>query len=82
MTIGTRVFLAMVAATAVAAVVHAATPPKKGDGEKVICRVVPQIGSRLAEKRLCLTRDQWRQQKEIERQDLDKMRIRTGPDGG
>jgi Spy/CpxP family protein refolding chaperone len=82
MSAGSRVFFAFVAATAAAAVVHAAAPAKKADGNKVICRVVQEIGSRLAEKRVCLTREQWQQQKEIERQNLDKIRIRTGPDGG
>ncbi|MBV9931548.1 MAG: hypothetical protein JO013_11470 [Alphaproteobacteria bacterium] len=71
-----------VAATSAATSTADAAPAKKADGDKVICRTVPDIGSRLAEKRVCLTREQWRQQKDIERQNLDKIRIRTGPDGG
>ena len=69
-------------AVAAAAPLVASGTAKKPDGEKVICREVPEIGSRLATKRVCLTRDQWRQQKDMQRQDLDKIRIRTGPDGG
>jgi hypothetical protein len=40
-----------------------------------------ETGSRLGSKRVCLTRDQWRQQKEAQRADLEKaQRIRTGQD--
>ena len=81
MPIGMRIFLGL-AVAASAASAAAAEPAKKADGDKVICRTVPDIGSRLAEKRVCLTRDQWRQQKDLERQNLDRIRIRTGPDGG
>jgi len=70
------------AVAAVAPAAAQAAPAKKADGDKVICRTVPEVGSRLAEKRVCLTREQWRQQKDIERQNLDRIRIRTGPDGG
>jgi hypothetical protein len=76
-----RILIGLAAVAAIAPAVSAA-PAKKADGDKVICRTVPEIGSRLAEKRVCLTREQWRQQKDIERQNLDKIRIRTGPDGG
>jgi hypothetical protein len=71
------------ASAAILAPAGAATPAKKQDGEKVICRTMDEIGSRLASKRVCLTRSQWRQQQEMERQNLDKeQRSRTGPDGG
>jgi hypothetical protein len=65
-----------------AAPAFAGAAPKKADGQKVICREVGEIGSRLATKRVCLTRDQWRMQKDMQQQDLDKIRIRTGPGGG
>lgn len=71
---------AALAAPAVAA--DAGASAKKPNGEKVICREMEQLGSRLATKRVCLTRDQWRQQAEMQRQDLDKnQRSRTGRDG-
>jgi Flp pilus assembly protein TadB len=61
----------------------AAMPAKKQDTEKVICRTIDELGSRLASKRVCLTRSQWRQQQEMQRQNLDKaQRSRTGPDIG
>jgi hypothetical protein len=53
----------------------------KADGDKVICRTVAEVGTRLGSKRTCLTRDQWREQKEAQRQNLEAaQRIRTGPD--
>jgi hypothetical protein len=68
---------AMLVSTAVAT-----TPVKKSDGTKVICRELGETGSRLASKRVCLTRDQWRDQAQTQRTDLDKaQRIRVGPDG-
>jgi hypothetical protein len=75
----------LVAAAAVSAMiaapVGASTPSKKSDGTKVICRTIDELGSRLASKRVCLTRDQWREQKDNERQNLEKaQRIRVGQD--
>jgi hypothetical protein len=73
---------AAICAGTLGAVVVAA-PAKKDGGDKVICREMGETGSRLGAKRVCLTRDQWRQQKEAQRTDLEKaQRIRVGPDGG
>jgi len=38
---------------------------------KVVCQVQRVIGSRLARKRICLTREQWREQERMQRQDLN-----------
>jgi hypothetical protein len=60
---------------------YARPAPDKDAAKKVICQTVEEIGSRLAAKRVCLTRDQWREQKNSQRQDLEKsQRIRSGPD--
>jgi len=58
-----------------------AADAKKNDSEKLICRTMDELGSRLASKRVCLTRTQWRQQEDMKREGLDKIRIRTGQDG-
>ena len=59
----------------------AADAGKKSDADKVICRTMDELGSRLASKRVCLTRSQWRQQQEAQRENVDRaQRIRTGPD--
>jgi hypothetical protein len=77
MLIGAACSAAMLVSPAVAT-----TPAKKNDGSKVICRELGETGSRLASKRVCLTREQWRDQAQMQRTDLDKaQRIRTGPDG-
>ena len=48
---------------------------------KVICQVQRELGSRLGAKRVCLTREQWRQQRQQQRQDLQRAQgSRTGPD--
>jgi hypothetical protein len=81
MTIATR-GAALLAAALLGSAVFAAIPVKKDDSNKMICRTMEETGSRLAGKRVCLTREQWRQQGEMRREDLDKaQRIRTGPDG-
>lgn len=68
---------------ALASAAFAAPKGKKADGDKVICRELGETGSRLATKRVCLTRDQWREQAQAQRTELDKaQKIRTGPDGG
>jgi hypothetical protein len=67
---------------AVASAAFAAPKTAKPNGDKVICRELGEIGSRLATKRVCLTRDQWREQAQAQRTDLDKaQKIRTGADG-
>lgn len=78
-------FVMLVGAACVAAAgltaANAATTSKKNDGDKVICRTIDELGSRLASKRVCLTRNQWREQQQMERQNLEKaQRIRSGPD--
>ncbi len=40
----------------------AANPPqKKDDSKKLICRTDDEIGTRVRKKRICLTREEWRQ---------------------
>ena len=40
------------------------------NGSKVVCQVQKVTGSRLNRKRVCLTRDQWREQEQMQRRDL------------
>jgi hypothetical protein len=79
------VMLTVAACVAAAAFGPAVAAPhdKKDAGDKVICRTMEEIGSRLSSKRVCLTRSQWRDQQATQRQNLEKaQRIRTGPDIG
>lgn len=51
-------------------------------GAEKVCRAVEETGSRLARKRICLTRDQWSEHKRVLQQEIEgAQRIRTGPDG-
>jgi hypothetical protein len=42
------------------------------NGSEVVCRVLKVTGSRLSNQRTCLTRDQWRQQRQDQRDETDR----------
>lgn len=68
-------------ATAFVTSALAAAPARKDDPNKVICRDMIETGSRLASKRVCLTREQWRDQRATQRADLEKAQSsKMGPD--
>ena len=51
-------------------------------GAETICRAVAETGSRLARKRICLTREQWSEHRRVMKEELEAaQKIRTGPDG-
>ncbi|HEX5182405.1 MAG TPA: hypothetical protein VFW19_04535 [Allosphingosinicella sp.] len=41
-------------------------------GSKLICREVEEIGSRLGGKRICMTRDQWEEERRNARSTVEK----------
>jgi hypothetical protein len=43
---------------------------------QMVCRPIKETGSRLSKKRLCMTREQWVEQKRIMRSDLDRAQTR------
>lgn len=45
-------------------------------GTQMICRPIKETGSRLSKKRICMTRDQWAEQKRIMRNDLNQAQTR------
>ena len=55
----------------VAAVPAAAEPPSSGknrvDPNEVVCETQREIGSRLAKKRICMTRAQWAERRQLDR---------------
>lgn len=53
-----------------------------GDGQRMICRPVKETGSRLSKKRVCMTRDQWAEQKRIMRTDLNAAQTRRNEPQG
>ncbi|HET6536361.1 MAG TPA: hypothetical protein VFG41_09275 [Sphingomicrobium sp.] len=51
-------------------------PSKKTpDPNEVVCEKQQEIGSRIATKRVCLTRSQWDEQRRLDRQDIDKAQV-------
>jgi hypothetical protein len=43
---------------------------------QMICRPIKETGSRLSRKRVCMTREQWAEQKRIMRTDLQQAQTR------
>jgi ketopantoate reductase len=43
---------------------------------QMICRPIKETGSRLSKKRVCMTREQWTEQKRIMRTDLNQAQTR------
>jgi hypothetical protein len=77
--------LLLVGASLIATSATSATgAPRKreqADGDKLVCQIVDETGSRLKAKRICLTADQWRQSRQETKQGLEAaQRIRGGPD--
>lgn len=56
----------------------ATTTAKTPDPNEVICERQEEIGSRLASKRICMTRSQWADQKNQDRQQLEKVQVQRG----
>lgn len=54
------------------------TASKALDPNEVICEKQEVIGSRLASKRICMTRSQWAEQKSQDRQEIDKVQTQRG----
>ncbi len=42
------------------------------DPDRMICRSEPQIGSRLAKKKVCMTAQQWKEQRRLSRMEIDR----------
>ena len=45
-------------------------------GSQMVCRPIKETGSRLSKRRICMTREQWVEQKRIMRSDLDQAQTR------
>lgn len=60
-----------------------ASVAKEKDPNRVICQKVEQIGSRLTAKRVCMTSQQWDEQRRQDREMLeDSQRHRVEPASG
>ena len=47
------------------------------DPDRLVCRNVTQIGTRLARRRVCLTEAQWDEQRRINRADMENRQTRN-----
>ncbi len=65
--------------TAQTAQVSAGQAPKKAlDPNEVVCEKQTVAGSRLATKRVCMTRAQWADIKSQDREEVEKVQVRRG----
>lgn len=69
--------LALVAPSGALAESDSGTGAKsKRSGTQMVCRPIAETGSRLSKRKLCLTREQWAEQKRIMRSDLNQAQTR------
>ena len=76
-------YLALGAAVAMAAAPALAQkedqPASKGkDPNQVVCEKIEVLGSRVATKKVCLTRSEWAEKRRLERQELDRAQVQRG----
>jgi hypothetical protein len=45
--------------------------------ERLVCKTIEQIGSRVASKRTCMTAQQWDEQQRTTREDIQRTQERT-----
>jgi len=75
--------------TAVAASAQGAAPATPAQGQaksadpmsEVVCQKQGIVGSRLATRRICMTRQQWLEQRSADRQDTEKAQIPSAKRG-
>jgi hypothetical protein len=75
--IGFTIGLAVLAASPVSAensgpVPQPANQPKTPDPGEIVCQKQEVLGSRLATRKVCMTRSQWAESKRLDRQDTEK----------
>jgi hypothetical protein len=68
------VSVALIAAFGLSTAALAQEDDKKDnkDPDRMICRSEAQIGSRLAKKKVCMTAQQWKEQRRLSRLEIDK----------
>lgn len=58
-------------------VVPLAAPPVKPAKPKLICEVVERMGSRIQADQVCITKEQWLQRRQDDRERLDRTKINS-----
>jgi len=67
-----------------AAPATSAAPAAEASDSEVVCQAQKTIGSRLGSKRVCLTREEWRQQRRDHREEVERAQTKryyTDPSG-
>ena len=79
--------LLLLVQTAALAVAQTATPPAAApakpqtDPNEIVCEKQEQLGSRLAVKKVCMTRAEWAERRLQDRQAIDKAQTMRGTTG-
>lgn len=80
---------ALMASSAAPAIAQAPAPsqapspqPSGADPNEIVCERQEVLGSRLAKKKVCMTRAQWADQKLQDRQDLERAQVQRSTKGG
>jgi predicted secreted protein len=74
---GTALLIGLASASALAQVAPPA-PAKPQDRNQKICEKVEITGSRLAAKRVCMTRGQWEDARLQDRQEIERVQTQRG----
>jgi hypothetical protein len=53
-------------------------PTAQSDVNKIICKKQQEIGSRLGAKKVCLTKKEWQDRADIDREDVERVQQNTG----
>lgn len=76
-------YLALGAAAAMVSAVPALAETKDAsakakDPNQVVCEKIEVLGSRVATKKVCMTRSEWAEKKRLERMELDRAQVQRG----
>ena len=77
-------YLALGAAAALVSAVPAVaqkddqSASKDRDPNQVVCEKIEVVGSRLSNKRVCMTRAEWTEKRRLERMELDRVQVGRG----
>lgn len=71
--------LSLAATVPMAAPAAAPTQPKTAyDPNERVCESIPELGSRLAKRRVCATRAEWEERKRQDRQAIEQIQKQIG----
>jgi hypothetical protein len=69
---------AMISATPALAGTSESSGSKSRDLNEVVCEKIEVVGSRLATKKICMTRAEWAERRREQRQEIDRAQISRG----